>query len=109
MGHTATFDVYWVQETVSGGTPVGHLDGTIEVETEPLKSYTVLGQGDEKLMGFVLEWFTGSAEARELRFIDPRSGKTWQGEFLFGPGSVDLVGEADGHVTFVSTGEIREA
>ncbi len=87
---------------------MGQLDGFIVIETDPLKSWTVVGRTDEQLTEFCMEFTTGGAEAREFQITDVESGKTWQGMFLPGEASITFGDQGDGSEVLASTGEITE-
>ena len=108
MRYTGIFSVSWVEDEDPAGKPAGQLDGSIEVETHPLKSWTVVGHADEQMTEFCMKWSTGGGEARELQITDVESGKTWQGMFLPGEASITFGDQGDGSVVLESTGEIKE-
>lgn len=108
IGHTGSFDLFWIEDEAANGTPVGRLDGAIQIETGPLKSWTVVGHANEKFASFCMHWFTGKSEARQLQITDVESGKMWRGKFFLGHGSLSLVGKGNNKVMLVSTGEVKE-
>ena len=92
-----------VHQEDRGGPPkeVGTIDGVLIKEIEPSTSVMVFGDIDSSTAKFCLEWFTGGASGRWLRFTEVNLGQYWEGTFL--PRNV-----TNDVATFLSRGQVVE-